>query len=487
MTTIIERTERYGGNGQVADGVLGAVAVMGSVGTGLGGGVTWGDAVESALGLVSPVLLELDPARLTGGDAVSLYVSMVALERLVVAAKTLLAPRIDVSGVWRDSGHRNASALLAELEGIAPGHARATLEVGRRLEQLPGTEEVLRQGALSAPKVAELTGAGVLDPNRETDLLSGAPDEPFQRVRERCQRSRATSATKDPIDTVRKIRADRHFSWWTDPDGAFCYQGRDTADRGAALRSHIGSLATRLGRMGRTEGGPPPEPERALRADALFALVTGDRPDPAGTVVDGCSPDGLHHDAGTGSGGDEPIGDRDGGQGPDPGGGSAHRRRSQPIDPGRDPDLDPDVDPQLSGPPGGDGDRTLEPFSHSMHLIDRPPACSVVVRVDLAALLRGTALPGELCEIDGQGPIPVPMARSMADDSFLRFVFHEAGDIRSVSHFGRTINRHLRTALVHRDTTCVVPGCGVAFGLEIDHIVPFAEHGPTTLDNPTSL
>jgi len=29
----------------------------------------------------------------------------------------------------------------------------------------------------------------------------------------------------------------------------------------------------------------------------------------------------------------------------------------------------------------------------------------------------------------------------------------------------------------------VVPGCGVSFGLEIDHLVPYAEGGPTTLDN----
>jgi hypothetical protein len=107
----------------------------------------------------------------------------------------------------------------------------------------------------------------------------------------------------------------------------------------------------------------------------------------------------------------------------------------------------------------------------------------VVVRVDLSALLRGHALKGELCEIDGQGPIPVAMARDLANDSFLRLVFHRAGDIRAVSHLGRTINRTLRTALVHRDRTCVVPGCGVTFGLEIDHVIPVAEAGPTELDN----
>ena len=103
--------------------------------------------------------------------------------------------------------------------------------------------------------------------------------------------------------------------------------------------------------------------------------------------------------------------------------------------------------------------------------------------MDLDALLRGQAEGDECCEIDHQGPIPVAMARDMANDSFLRLVFHRAGDIRAVSHLGRTINRSLRTALVHRDTTCVVPGCGTSYGLEIDHVIPFAEGGPTELDN----
>jgi hypothetical protein len=75
------------------------------------------------------------------------------------------------------------------------------------------------------------------------------------------------------------------------------------------------------------------------------------------------------------------------------------------------------------------------------------------------------------------------MARDMANDSFLRFIFHESDDIRSIFHFGRTINKALRTALVHRDRICVVPGCEVSYGLEIDHIVPVTEGGPTTLDN----
>ena len=103
--------------------------------------------------------------------------------------------------------------------------------------------------------------------------------------------------------------------------------------------------------------------------------------------------------------------------------------------------------------------------------------------MDLSALLRGSVEPGERCEIDDQGPIPVAMARSLTNDCYLRLVFHRAGDIKAISHPGRTINATLRTALVYRDRTCVVPGCLVPYGLEIDHVIPMAEGGPTKLEN----
>lgn len=106
-----------------------------------------------------------------------------------------------------------------------------------------------------------------------------------------------------------------------------------------------------------------------------------------------------------------------------------------------------------------------------------------MIRVDLDALHRGFAEEDELCEIDNQGPIPVALAQVLSNDSYLRLVFHRAGRIEAISHFNRTINRRLRTALVYRDTTCVVPGCSVSTGLEIDHVVPWALGGPTELDN----
>jgi len=400
-----------------------------------------GTRITDAADVLGRVIAELDPARLTGADAALLYGHLAGIERLAMAGKTLLAPRIDASGVWRDSGHRNAAVMLADLEGVPTGQARNTLEVGQRLQQLPGTEEVLRGGGLSGPKVTELSGAAVLDPSSEGQLLQGAVEHGLQQVKERCRRSRAASTSNDPVGAVRRIHAARTFSWRHDGEGAFCYQGRDTADRGARILQQLEHSSSRLRQAEERSTGTGDEPrtsEHNRRADALFLLVTGGG-------VPGATDRGGTED------GDEDPGPPD-----------------EQLAPATGSER-----PELQGePPGG-----------SCSVIDRPPNCSVMVRVDLDALLRGHTLPGEVCEIDNQGPIPVAMARDMADDSFLRFVFHQAGDIRAVSHFGRTINRTLRTALAHRDRCCVVPGCGVAYGLEIDHIRPFAEGGPTELAN----
>ena len=422
-----------------------------------------GGRLEMAVAALSSVVSELDPARLTGADATQVYESLVALERLCNAGKTLLAPRIDDSGVWRDAGHRSAAVMLALLEGVATGQAQNTLVNGQRLEQLPGTEAALRAGELSGPKVTQLTGAGVLAPEREAELLDGAEEAPLHEVRERCLRSRATSGTEDPRARMSRIRKGRSFSSWTDDDGAFCYQGRDTPDRGAHMLSRLNQVATNLRRSRRSAGEEDNDPERAVRADASFALFTG-----------------CHPDSG------EPLGSPSrtvAGAGSSSGSGSGSGPKAQATGASTNGNADAHIESDIDCVAAVDAITDDRPPDGPSSLIDGPATCSVMVRVDLDALLRGRAEGDEVCEIDGHGPIPVAMARDLANNSFLRIAFHRAGDIRAVSHMGRTINQQLRTALAFRDRTCVVPGCGVSYGLEIDHIVPFAEGGPTTLDN----
>lgn len=77
------------------------------------------------------------------------------------------------------------------------------------------------------------------------------------------------------------------------------------------------------------------------------------------------------------------------------------------------------------------------------------------------------------------------VARRLANDAFLKLLLTDGTDVRAVAHGGRTIPARLRTALEARDPTCVV--CDVRHGLEIDHVIPFAEGGPTTLENLARL
>lgn len=115
------------------------------------------------------------------------------------------------------------------------------------------------------------------------------------------------------------------------------------------------------------------------------------------------------------------------------------------------------------------------------------PTTMVHVRVDHQALLRGRLEPGEICEIPGIGPIPVAAARRLAEDSILNVLVTNGVDVTAVGHAGRTIPASIRRAIVERDPQCVVPGCDIRDGLEIDHVIPVNERGPTKLDNLARL
>jgi hypothetical protein len=115
------------------------------------------------------------------------------------------------------------------------------------------------------------------------------------------------------------------------------------------------------------------------------------------------------------------------------------------------------------------------------------PRAVVHARVDHSALVRGQVEEGEVCDIPGVGPIPVSVARELLDDGVLKVVVTKGVDVVAVAHGGRTVPAHVRSALETRDPKCVVPGCDVRDRLEIDHLVAFAEGGPTTLENLARL
>ena len=111
------------------------------------------------------------------------------------------------------------------------------------------------------------------------------------------------------------------------------------------------------------------------------------------------------------------------------------------------------------------------------------PKTMVIVHVAYEALSRNALGDGEVCEITGIGPVPLEVAQSLAADSILRVLVTNGGQPMAVTPGVRTVPRALRLLLEARDRTCVVPGCDVSRGLQVDHRKPFAQLGPTDLDN----
>jgi Domain of unknown function (DUF222)/HNH endonuclease len=118
----------------------------------------------------------------------------------------------------------------------------------------------------------------------------------------------------------------------------------------------------------------------------------------------------------------------------------------------------------------------------------RPPeGVELVLVCDIFAWRRGHAHPGEVCQIIDGGPVPVEVARELAQDAFIKVALHDGVNIHSVKHFGRHLPAALRTALdlgpIPDFTGRQCVDCGSRWGLEYDHVNPVANQGPTAYDN----
>ena len=106
---------------------------------------------------------------------------------------------------------------------------------------------------------------------------------------------------------------------------------------------------------------------------------------------------------------------------------------------------------------------------------------------DLRAWRRGHAHPGEPCHILDGGPIPVDLAEQLGSDAFLNVAFHDGFEISKFARLGRHIPVALRAALDIGQppdfTGKRCTDCGKRFRLELDHVDPVANGGPTSYGN----
>lgn len=73
--------------------------------------------------------------------------------------------------------------------------------------------------------------------------------------------------------------------------------------------------------------------------------------------------------------------------------------------------------------------------------------------------------------------------RYLGCDATCEVWFERDGEVIGAGRATRTINRRLRRALEHRQSTCAVPGCGATRGLHAHHIRHWEDGGPTELAN----
>ena len=120
----------------------------------------------------------------------------------------------------------------------------------------------------------------------------------------------------------------------------------------------------------------------------------------------------------------------------------------------------------------------------------RPVRTNVQVRVDLAALRRGSVADGEICDAPGVGELTVGEVEALMaeDDVVIDALLTRGHDVLKTVRLDRYVTAEMRKALSFRDATCVVPGCGRKWRLEKDHLKGgYAKTRRTKLDELAHL
>jgi hypothetical protein len=430
MATTDQRTKRKGSRGPTGRGTT-----VSRAGSGIGaGGISTTEAsadfLIEAIALLESFVATFEPGRYSGDDAAVLVERFTRGEHLCATGKALAAKRATETELHRKDGHRSAAEWLARKTGESLGQAAGSLQLADQMEHHPELGDALRSGELSHSRARHVADALGVDPDSEDELVEAAKnkDETNRQLQDRCLRAKAKARSAEDSRThyegMRKARYLRHY---TDQDGAFRLEGLFTPDAGAKVLAALKPARTAIFDEARALGLK--ERPEAYEADALVALLTGKR---------------------------------------------------QPLSPAN---SDP-VKPERSDSQQADPERaTTECRPNAV-----PPPASVHLRVDLAALRRGSLQEGECCEIPGVGPVPIETARSVLGDAIVQLVITKGKDIATVCNLGRSVPVPVQTALNERDLTCVVPGCDVRDGLETDHrIIPFVDDGETALWNLSKL
>jgi 5-methylcytosine-specific restriction endonuclease McrA len=97
--------------------------------------------------------------------------------------------------------------------------------------------------------------------------------------------------------------------------------------------------------------------------------------------------------------------------------------------------------------------------------------------------VRGHAVAGETCEIDGLGPVPVAALRDLLPDAVIELIVTDGENAWNVTHLGRRANARQQVVLDWLGIGCTNAGCSHTEHLQVDHRIDWARVKVTELAN----
>ncbi len=186
---------------------------------------------------------------------------------------TLLA-EYDLLGGWVAHGAVSCTTWWAEVCAIEQSTAREQLRVARALRKLPALDAALESDRLSYAKVKVISR--LADPRNVDELIELAEPCPAGRLGVALAVWQQRNESADALAAAQN--AARKLSWRTEPDGMVTFTLR-------ARPSDAGTLSAAIDAMVMQSTGAPHETLEQQRADALLALVVGERSVKAEMIV----------------------------------------------------------------------------------------------------------------------------------------------------------------------------------------------------------
>lgn len=212
-----------------------------------------------------------DAAATTVADCRRVVAETAAMQSALAAVQAEAAARVAESASWREEGERSAAHQIARDTGSTLGAARAALETGQRLRQLPRLAEAARAGLISAEQTAAVAAVGAVAPDLVEGFIERAQQTGLSELREETARA-AAARHPDPDGHRRRLRDARSLRHWIAPSGAGVVHYEDAPDVIAGLMAQLAPIREGLFTQAR-ERGEQVRPD-ALDADALLAAVT---------------------------------------------------------------------------------------------------------------------------------------------------------------------------------------------------------------------